>query len=107
MKEKLKNSSLIRHLPVIIVFILIITIAVIAINSVGKSTESESLSITENSIRRAIITCYAEEGRYPESIEYLQENYGLHISDDYEVFYDIFAENIMPDVKVVRKQVNN
>ena len=52
-----------------------------------------------------MITCYAQEGRYPESIEYLKENYQLHISDDYDVYYDIFAENIMPDVRVVRKQV--
>lgn len=106
MKGKLNNSSLLRHIPAFIVFIAIITIAVIAISDVGKSTEKESLTITENSIRRAIITCYAQEGRYPESIEYLEENYQLHISDDYEVFYDIFAENIMPQVTVVRKQVN-
>lgn len=107
MKEKIKNSSLLRQLPAIIVFAAIITIAVIAINNVGRSTEKESLSVAENSIRRAIITCYAQEGRYPASIEYLEENYGLHISDDYDVFYDIFAENIMPDIRVVRKQVNN
>lgn len=106
MKGKLNNSSLLRHIPAFIAFIAIITIAVIAISDVGKSTEKESLTITENSIRRAIITCYAQEGRYPESIEYLEENYQLHISDDYEVFYDIFAENIMPQVTVVRKQVN-
>ena len=102
---KIKNSSLIRHLPAIVIFIVIITIAVISINSVGQSTEKESLAITENSIRRAMITCYAQEGRYPESIEYLKENYQLHISDDYDVYYDIFAGNIMRDVRVVRKQV--
>lgn len=106
MKGKIKNSSLLRYLPGVFVFIAIVTIAIIAISNVGKSTEKEGLTITENSIRRAIITCYAQEGRYPESIEYLEENYQLHISDDYEVFYDIFAENIMPEVTVVRKQVN-
>ncbi|MCM1299716.1 MAG: hypothetical protein NC203_08840 [Firmicutes bacterium] len=107
MKEKLKNSSILKNLPVIIVFIAIITIAAIAINNVEKSTEKESLSITENSIRRAVITCYAQEGRYPESIEYLAENYDLHVSDDFDVYYNIFAENIMPDIRVVRKQVSD
>lgn len=45
--------------------------------------------------------CYAIEGQYPESVAYLEENYGLRIDHDrYIVHYDIFADNIMPEITV-------
>ena len=53
-------------------------------------------------ITRACIQCYAIEGRYPPSVEYLEENYGIQIDHDkYNVFYDGFASNIMPDITVI------
>ena len=43
------------------------------------------------------------EGRYPESIQYLIDNYGIQVDfDKYAVSYEIFAENIKPRVKVIR-----
>ena len=46
--------------------------------------------------------CYAIEGRYPPSIEYLEEHYGVMINrKKYNVFYDGFASNVMPDITVV------
>ena len=89
-----------------LIFLAIVVILVLAVSDVSKTSSDESLTIAENSIRRAVITCYAQEGRYPESIDYLKENYGLYVSDDYIVRYDIFASNIMPDIMVIRKQVS-
>lgn len=106
MKNKKKIPYFLRYLPAVLVFAAIITITVAALNDINKTTEKESLSIVENSVRRAIITCYANEGSYPNNIDYLKENYGLYISEDYIVYYDIFASNIMPKITVVRKQVN-
>lgn len=105
MKIEKKMPFFVKYLPTVLVFAAIIVIAVIAMNDVNKTTESESLTIVENSIRRAAITCYAQEGSYPESIEYLKENYGLYLSDDYIIHYDVFASNIMPTITVFRKQV--
>lgn len=107
MKIKKSLMPFIRCIPAVLVFALIIVLAVIGVNDIDKNADSEGLSLTEKSIKRAVITCYAQEGSYPESIEYLKENYGLHISDDYIVNYDIFASNIMPEIQVMRKQVNN
>lgn len=106
MKNKKKIPYFLRYLPAVLVFAAIITITVTALNDINKTTEKESLSIVENSVRRAVITCYANEGSYPNNIDYLKENYGLYISEDYIVYYDIFASNIMPKITVVRKQVN-
>ncbi len=105
MKIEKKLPFFVKYLPTVLIFSLIIIIVAIAINDVNKNTESESLSIAERSIRRAAITCYAQEGSYPESIDYLKENYGLFLSDEYIVHYDMFASNIMPNITVFRKQV--
>lgn len=105
MKVKKNMPLFLKYLPTVLVFILIIVIVVIATNDINKNTESESLSIVENSIRRAAITCYAQEGSYPKDIDYLKDNYGLYLSDDYIVYYDMFASNIMPNITVFRKQV--
>ena len=59
----------------------------------------------EDNIRRACISCYSIEGIYPPTIGYLQENYGLQLNDKhYTVFYEAFAENIMPEITVVIRQ---
>lgn len=108
MGMKLKSSfhPFVRYIPFVIVFLLILTIVVFSISDINGTSEREGLTITESSVRRAVIICYAHEGSYPADIEYLKQNYGLKISDEYSVYYDIFAPNIMPNITVVRKQVN-
>jgi hypothetical protein len=85
--------------------IIFAAIAVIIITAVGNASEkssSEQLRITEESIKRAVVSCYAIEGRYPESLEYLTDNYGLTIdTEKYIVHYEIFASNIMPQITVM------
>lgn len=67
----------------------------------GKA-EAEGAENLQKSITRASVQCYAIEGRYPPSVEYLEENYGIRIDKErYAVFYDGFASNIMPDITVV------
>ena len=107
MKLYQKNHTLLRHLPAMLIFLAVVIILVLAVSDVSRTSREESITIAENSIRRAVITCYAQEGRYPASIDYLKENYGLYVSDDYIVYYDIFASNIMPDITVIRKQVDS
>ena len=68
---------------------------------ISSKTEAEQLSVLKQAIQRASIQCYAIEGRYPPSVEYLEEHYGLSIDrEKYHVFYDGWASNIMPDITV-------
>jgi len=47
------------------------------------------------------VQCYAIEGRYPPSVAYLEENYGVKIDRErFDVFYEGFASNIMPSITV-------
>lgn len=56
----------------------------------------------EESIRHACVVCYSTEGVYPPNIAYLEQRYGIQTDPArYTVFYDIFAENLMPDITVV------
>ena len=73
----------------------------IGTQGIASKAESEQLNVLDQAIRRATIQCYAIEGRYPPSLEYLEEHYGLSIDrEKYHVFYDGWASNIMPDITV-------
>lgn len=73
----------------------------IGAKEIASKTESEQLNVLDQAIRRAVIQCYAIEGRYPPSVEYLEEHYGISIDrEKYYVFYDGWASNIMPDITV-------
>ena len=56
-------------------------------------------------MRRAAVACYAAEGIYPPTLEYLEEHYGVQVDRErYTVVYDVFASNLMPDVTVLEHE---
>ncbi len=56
-----------------------------------------------NAVWRAAIHCYAMEGRYPPSLEYMEEVYGLQIDRDvFLVEYERHGNNIAPKISVLR-----
>ena len=58
----------------------------------------------EGALRRAAVACYAAEGFYPPSVEYLTQHYGLQYDETaYKVHYEVFASNLMPEITVVEK----
>lgn len=68
-----------------------------------ETVKREQQELLTDAVNQAIVNCYAMEGRYPESIQYLIENYGIQVDfGKYAVSYEIFAENIKPHVKVIR-----
>lgn len=67
----------------------------------SRAGEEEAETLRK-AISRASVQCYAIEGRYPPSIEYLEDHYGIRIDRKrYHVFYSGFASNIMPEITVV------
>lgn len=65
--------------------------------------EEEHRRQLEETLRLSAVSCYASEGIYPPTLAYLQEHYGVTVDTGrYAVFYDIFAENIMPEITVVK-----
>ena len=55
-------------------------------------------------VLQAAVQCYAVEGSYPASLDYLEENYGLLVNHDrFIVTYEAFASNLMPQVNVLER----
>lgn len=77
----------------------------LAMNDVsGRLTGTQEQTVA-SMIERAVVTCYAVEGRYPPSLEYLCEAYGLTLDTQaYAYEYELLAHNIRPTVTVERKE---
>lgn len=72
---------------------------VTAVSDTADESQAESLKLA---ISRSAVHCYAMEGRYPESIDYLCEHYGIRWDPEkYAVDYEIFGQNLMPSVTVI------
>ena len=82
--------------------ICVAAIFLILLSSFGQTTlERQQESLTD-AIHRDIVQCYALEGVYPPSLEYLQEHYGLTWDPEtFFVDYEPIGSNLYPDVTVM------
>lgn len=102
-KESLERTLKTVVFPLMLTLIVVITMVIGAFLFSG-SVVTQDLELTESSIRKTVITCYADEGRYPPDISYMEERYGLRIDHDrYNVVYDCMASNIFPNIDVYVK----
>ena len=74
-----------------------------AMGNLTRDSADEGREQLETALRRSAVACYAAEGIYPPTLDYLTEHYGVQIEDQYIVFYEIFASNLMPDITVLEK----
>lgn len=82
-------------------FILIVCVglAIFLAQRFQLNQRDRQLEVLEQAIQRSLNLCYATEGFYPASIDYLVEYYGLIIDEQMVyVSYKAFASNIRPDI---------
>ena len=104
-----KNRSiwqkLIYLLP-ILAFIVLFVLFLQGIGSVSESTLSKQQEGLETALERSISQCYAVEGSYPPSLEYLKQHYGLlYDEDSFFIDYEYYGSNLLPEVTVLRRTV--
>lgn len=88
----------------ILSFCAIFLVICFSFHSIRQSTYRQQQESLEKALKRGILECYALEGHYPESLDYLIENYHIiYNEDDFDIEYEIFASNIMPTVTVIKK----
>ena len=88
----------------VLLVILFICYFYYSVENVQAAKEEEKFEILTDAIKRSAVQCYAIEGFYPPSIEYLEDKYGLVVDHDkYVISYSIFASNIMPEIEVYLK----
>ncbi|MDL2237763.1 hypothetical protein LJC56_08050 [Christensenellaceae bacterium OttesenSCG-928-K19] len=103
-KKKKNAADSVKYLVPILFFVLIVAIVLIGLQNMTVSSNEENLKVMEQSIRRAAVQCYAIEGQYPTSLEYLNENYGLLLdTDKYVYHYRAVGSNMMPDITVFER----
>lgn len=103
-KKRYRAPFLTRMLPYlvcIIVFGLVLSLVVSGLSDASETADAEGIRIAKESIRKAVINCYATEGNYPPDYEYLTQHYGISVDErKYIIHYEIFASNIMPDITI-------
>ena len=97
-----------RGKPIAVLVVLIIVVLICLGVWIYKSAADESSerirSITD-AINERTLQCYVIEGAYPESLSYLEENYGLTVNKEaYRIVYIPVAENLPPTVKVIERK---
>ena len=86
----------------LVLFASIAALFFFAVDATGKSSISKQQQSLENALSRDIVQCYAIEGRYPPSLEYLEQHYGLtYDKNTFFVDYIPIAANLYPDVTVI------
>ena len=84
----------------IIGFIVLMTFA--SVNNYSKRADTRETEKIADIITRAAIQCYALEGGYPPSLEYLAEKYEILLDrNNFIYYYDTHGvDNILPEVIV-------
>ncbi|WP_455500824.1 hypothetical protein [Gemmiger sp.] len=95
-QRKVPLASLLLAVPVVA--------AAALVGQIGRDMDAQAAEALKQSVLQAAVQCYAVEGAYPESVDYLEQNYGLYINHKrYVVSYSAFASNVMPDVRILEK----
>lgn len=93
-----------RDILKLLIIALVLGLCVALVAKIGKTQASEETDLVRNAIKDAAINCYAVEGAYPDSVDYLREYYHLAYDENrYLVTYDAFASNHIPDIYVTER----
>ncbi len=101
---KIRNRTRDRVVAILPVFLLVLVLSLFlgALHGVQDGQAAEEKKQLERALRLGAVSCYATDGYYPPDLAYLEENCGIRYDRDrYTVFYEVFAENLMPEITVV------
>lgn len=88
----------------IVLTVLLLFGAVKLYGLVSRDLNEQAETALRQAVIDAAVQCYAVEGKYPESLDVLEQDYGVQINHErFIVTYDVFASNQLPDVTVLEK----
>ena len=101
MKNRFQKQTKIKSKIAFLLPIVICLIMAAVLWGSSSRIFSETQKRQEESTKNAV-QCYAVEGRYPESLSYLEQHYGVsYDKDKFIVSYEITGSNRMPQVTVI------
>lgn len=87
----------------VVIFITAAVLFVCAVSAASKGNISAQRENLQSALNRAAVYCYALEGNYPESLDYIKEHYGLRYDESlFYVDYKVRGSNIFPDITVIQ-----
>ena len=73
----------------------VVLLFAVMLNTMDTDRQALGAAQLEQAIRRGCTACYAAEGMYPPSLDYLQID-----ETRYDVGYSVIGEKLMPDITV-------
>jgi hypothetical protein len=93
-----------KDIGAILIFVVLIIAFIFLVNTITTRGDGRELEIVRDAVKNAALTCYAVEGMYPDDLQYLRDHYNLSYNEDkYVVYYEPFASNVIPSIKVVER----
>lgn len=88
----------------VVIFVAVVALVLFLMGRASATNDQEQQALLETALRKAAVTHYAIEGRYPATLEQIVDTYGIIIDENrFIVRYDVFADNMMPTIYVVFK----
>ena len=96
-----------KEIAIVLVMALLLAGVWLLVSRVESTNDGAQTQFVYDAVQNAALTCYAVEGAYPESLEYMRENYGLAYDESrYFVTYDAFSSNLVPDIRVIEVEAD-
>jgi hypothetical protein len=100
-KEK-KNIS-VWAAPLLMVLVLVLLS--VTSSRISDSNQAREKELLSRALERSITQCYALEGAYPPSLDYLTDNYGLtYDRDHFFIDYQYIGSNLRPDTTIIERK---
>ena len=99
--KKNRSRSVLQNFLYVLIFCGILCIFLSGLSSVSRITSHSEEESLRKSILQSAVHCYATQGFYPDSMDYLEKYYGIsYDKEKYLVSYEAFGSNMMPDITV-------
>lgn len=101
-KKDSKKPHQYRLLISIILFLCILALFYFGTSALSGRAMNEQIENVNTQLRQSVVHCYCVEGTYPESLAYLEENYGFTYNKNrFFIDYQPLGQNMMPDITVI------
>lgn len=99
--KKSSRRPVLQKFLYVLIFCGILCIFLSGLSSVSRITSHSEEESLRKSILQSAVHCYATQGFYPDSMDYLEKYYGIsYDKEKYLVSYEAFGSNMMPDITV-------
>ena len=100
---KKEKHNIAHYIPVLLLITMVFGFAIFS-NLALSDNSVRNRKVLEKALNRSISQCYALEGMYPPSLDYLIDNYGLtYDSEHYFIDYRFIGSNLRPDVTIIER----